>query len=48
MNRPWEEDAFSVEEIREYIRKLSDEDLLPARYMTHQKLRRENRRARCF
>jgi hypothetical protein len=37
MNRPWE-DTFSVEEIREYIRKLSDEDLLrygrAARYMT--------------
>jgi hypothetical protein len=38
MNRPWEEDVFSVEEIREYIRKLSDKDLLrygrATRYMT--------------
>jgi hypothetical protein len=38
MNRPWEEDAFNVEEIREYIRKLSDKDLFrygrAARYMT--------------
>jgi hypothetical protein len=37
MNRPWGE-AFSVEEIREHIQKLSDKDLLSygraALYMT--------------
>jgi hypothetical protein len=52
MNRPWEEDAFNVEEIREYIGKLSDKDLLrygrAARYMTTPEATQGEPPARCF
>jgi hypothetical protein len=38
MNRPWDDGTYNVEEIREYIWKLSDKDLLRygrvGRYMT--------------
>jgi hypothetical protein len=38
MNRPWDDQTFNVQEIREYILELSDKDLLrygqAARHMT--------------